>query len=63
MAPASPPISSPCIRVCRLDAEGLCVGCHRSREEIAAWMRWSEAQRRLFMETVLRARATQRAGR
>jgi predicted Fe-S protein YdhL (DUF1289 family) len=32
------PVASPCISVCRLDeASGLCVGCLRTLDEIAAW--------------------------
>ena len=30
---------SPCISVCQMDAvKGLCLGCYRTREEIAAWL-------------------------
>ncbi len=29
---------SPCIKVCELDADGrVCVGCHRTLDEIGAW--------------------------
>jgi predicted Fe-S protein YdhL (DUF1289 family) len=35
---------SPCINVCSLDAQGLCVGCLRSGEEIARWMSMSAAE-------------------
>ena len=43
-------ISTPCIRVCSLDAEvGLCAGCGRTAEEIAGWLRLSEAERLLIM--------------
>ena len=43
-------ISSPCIRVCILDPDtGLCEGCGRTREEIAAWFRLSEDDRRRIM--------------
>ena len=39
-------ISTPCIRVCSLDAEvGLCAGCGRTAEEIAGWLRLSEEDR------------------
>jgi hypothetical protein len=32
------PVPSPCISVCRMDAEtGLCAGCYRTLDEIAAW--------------------------
>lgn len=40
------PLASPCIGVCRLDpATGLCDGCLRTVEEIAAWPTASEDQR------------------
>lgn len=37
--PAPPkPIASPCIKVCIVDGEsGLCLGCFRTLNEIAAW--------------------------
>ena len=31
-------VQSPCIGICELDIEtGFCVGCFRTREEVAAW--------------------------
>jgi predicted Fe-S protein YdhL (DUF1289 family) len=39
------PILSPCIGVCRLDAHGLCEGCHRTADEIAHWISYSDEQR------------------
>lgn len=32
-----PEPKSPCKRVCRLDEEGMCVGCFRNLDEIANW--------------------------
>jgi len=44
------PISTPCIRVCILDPDtGLCEGCGRTNEEIAAWYRLSEEERLAIM--------------
>jgi len=40
------PAASPCINICRLDDQGLCVGCRRTIDEIAEWSRASEARRR-----------------
>jgi uncharacterized protein len=36
--------SSPCINVCSLDANGFCVGCLRTGDEIARWMAMSAAE-------------------
>lgn len=54
------PILSPCIGVCRLGPDGLCEGCHRTTDEIAAWLTYSDEQRRQLMFEVLPARAERR---
>lgn len=42
--------SSPCTKVCVLDGpSGLCVGCGRTRDEIASWGTLSEPQRLAVM--------------
>ena len=45
---------SPCIRVCAVNASGVCTGCGRTLEEIAGWQGMSEGERRA---TNRRARA------
>jgi uncharacterized protein len=35
---------SPCINVCRLDADGRCVGCLRTGDEIGRWMAMTAAE-------------------
>lgn len=37
---------SPCISVCVLDEQDICLGCFRSANEIAAWMGYSAADKR-----------------
>ncbi|MGA0838328.1 MAG: DUF1289 domain-containing protein [Pseudomonadales bacterium] len=56
--PATAPLT-PCIRVCRIDGRsGLCVGCARTSEEIAAWSRLSDRARRAIMATLKDRRRT-----
>jgi len=38
-------VSSPCVDICRLDAQGLCIGCRRTLSEIAEWSQASDARR------------------
>ena len=46
-SPAGASIASPCISVCRIQAEsGLCEGCFRTLPEITAWSRADEAEKR-----------------
>jgi uncharacterized protein len=44
------PVHSPCIKVCVLDAGGVCVGCGRRIEEIAGWSQWTAEQQRSICE-------------
>jgi len=49
VAPAAsePFVPSPCVSVCQMDARtGLCRGCLRTIDEIAAWSRYNEADKR-----------------
>ena len=40
------PIKTPCIKVCVVDGEsGLCLGCYRKLNEVAAWARLTDAER------------------
>jgi predicted Fe-S protein YdhL (DUF1289 family) len=51
-------VPSPCISICRIDASsGLCDGCLRTLDEIAAWSRLDDAGKRGVWRTIgLRAR-------
>ena len=55
-----PPVLTPCIGICTIDAEGLCVGCHRTLAEIAAWGSLGDDTRLRLMDEVLPERAARR---
>jgi len=38
-------ISSPCVNICKLDSHDVCLGCWRTRSEIARWTQMSEWER------------------
>lgn len=43
-------IESPCVKVCLVHPEtGYCLGCGRTRDEIARWSTMSPAERRAVM--------------
>lgn len=51
------PAPSPCLSVCRMDAEsGQCQGCFRTLDEIAAWSTLDDAGKRRVW-TLIAARA------
>lgn len=40
------PVASPCVHVCALDDEGICIGCQRNVAEITRWSLMDNAERR-----------------
>lgn len=61
-AAGRPPVfaASPCINVCRMDAEsGLCAGCLRTLDEIAGWAHASNDARLAILAEVERRRGAQ----
>jgi predicted Fe-S protein YdhL (DUF1289 family) len=71
MSPDSPsgraqddaPVQSPCVSVCVLDpaGTGVCVGCGRTLDEVAAWSDMTNAQRRDVVARLPQRLATLRA--
>ena len=45
-------VTSPCVNICALDEQDICVGCYRSAAEITAWTSLGEEGKR---EVVRRA--------
>lgn len=65
-----PDIQTPCVKVCVVDPETqFCIGCGRTRDEIAAWIGMAAVDRRLIMDALpervatLTKRKTRRGGR
>lgn len=49
---AEQPVASPCVYICALDDNNICMGCYRSGEEITHWGRYSNAEKRAVLEKV-----------
>lgn len=56
MSDATP--QSPCISVCVLDDEDICMGCYRSAEEVTDWFMATDEQKR---DVLRKARERMRA--
>ena len=55
MAGRTAAVPSPCMSVCRMDmAKDLCEGCLRTLDEIAAWGRMSDEDRRKVWADIAR---------
>lgn len=42
-------VASPCINICRMDANGLCEGCFRTLDEIACWSIYEDDEKRAVL--------------
>lgn len=45
-------IETPCVQICVIDDDGLCVGCARTLDEIAGWGTFSSEQRHAVMSAL-----------
>ena len=45
-------VASPCVQVCELDDDNICMGCLRSADEIRDWMIMSRQQKLVTMGNV-----------
>jgi uncharacterized protein len=54
--PASMP--SPCISICQMDPlADVCLGCYRTRQEIASWSRLNSEEQRALLDVLNERRA------
>lgn len=54
-----PTVASPCTSVCRMDARtGWCEGCLRTIDEIAAWSKLDDADKRAVWQLLEARRAS-----
>ena len=46
-------VDSPCLRICVIHPDAkICVGCHRTSEEIAKWSKYSHSERREILDNL-----------
>ncbi len=43
------PVRSPCVNICALDDQDICLGCQRTVAEITGWSRMDNAARRVVL--------------
>ncbi|MBR9910384.1 MAG: DUF1289 domain-containing protein [Gammaproteobacteria bacterium] len=43
------PLKSPCVSICALDEEDVCVGCFRTAAEITHWRSYDNTERRAVL--------------
>jgi predicted Fe-S protein YdhL (DUF1289 family) len=52
MTEPTQPVKSPCIEVCSLDDQDVCIGCYRTANEIIEWFSASDERKRIILSAV-----------
>ena len=52
MSDATQPVKSPCIEVCSLNHEDVCIGCYRTAHEIIEWFSASDERKREILAAI-----------
>ncbi len=56
--PAPSQDDSPCVHICLMDySQGLCIGCHRTLDEITYWVTYTAARKIEVLAAVAARRA------
>ncbi len=50
MSENSNEVPSPCVSICALDSKDVCVGCHRTGDEISRWWGMDKAEKQKILE-------------
>jgi predicted Fe-S protein YdhL (DUF1289 family) len=52
---------SPCIRHCQLDDDDVCIGCHRSLDEVKSWrLDGIDRRKEILVNCAIRKKTTQK---
>ena len=47
---ASEAVESPCVDVCKLDSDFVCIGCGRTIEEVLKWTEYTDEQKHAVLD-------------
>ena len=46
------PIKSPCVSICALDIDDICMGCLRSGDEIRRWGKMTNSEKQTVLDNI-----------
>jgi len=52
LSPSVDSIESPCVDICELDNDFVCIGCGRSIEEILKWPEYTDEQKQEVLDRI-----------
>ncbi len=45
-------VISPCVSICRLDKDNVCMGCYRTVEEVREWYNLSNEEKQKILDAI-----------
>lgn len=45
-------VPNPCKSICKLNKDNVCIGCKRTKEEIASWPKLTNEQRKVIVDRI-----------
>ncbi|MEZ5083210.1 MAG: DUF1289 domain-containing protein [Bacteroidales bacterium] len=55
-------LKSPCIKVCKYDEDSICIGCHRTMNEITSWLFMNDEQKMQSLKEAKIRKSTPKKG-
>jgi len=49
-SPVGAPTESPCVDICKLDSDFVCIGCGRTIEEVLKWPEYTDEQKHAVLD-------------
>jgi len=49
-SPVGAPTESPCVDICTLDSDFVCIGCGRTIEEVLKWTEYTDEQKQAVLD-------------
>jgi len=47
-------LSSPCVDVCELDSDFVCIGCGRNIDEVLKWREYTDEQKKAVLDRIFK---------
>jgi len=51
-SPSSSKASSPCVDICKLDSDFVCIGCGRTIDEVLKWPEYTDEQKQEVLDRI-----------
>jgi len=51
-SPSVDAVASPCVDICKLDSDFVCIGCGRTIDEVLKWREYTDEQKKAVLDRI-----------